>query len=745
MQELMKVIKGRDPETHELRLRLVEYRDHVESFIRLLRKSKWVLRKLAAINIDPKLARAKLEEFAALLQEDKIGTISRLEVWKAIAEKKNVERLLMPEIYTFMEKELTRQTSGSLSTLRTFSDLRTPAEWFPNAREMKRSIHMHVGPTNSGKTYNALKRLEEAQTGVYAGPLRLLAHEVYERLNRSNHPCNLLTGEERKESDGVEKWAATVEMVPLGKQLDVAVIDEIQMIADEQRGWAWTQALLGLQAKEVHLCGEATAVELVRRILETTGETVEIHEYKRLTPLEVEKRGLGGSLTDIVAGDAIVTFSRNNIFSLRKKVEKATKMKAAVIYGNLPPETRAEQARLFNDQESEYKVLIASDAIGMGLNLNIRRVIFERLKKFDGKQEAPLSVSQIKQIAGRAGRFRTKFPTGYVTTLEDDDLMRVRQVMKMDSPPMLQSAGLYPQLAQIEAFAAELPNDSLSNLLDKFESLARLDGDYFLCNLQAQKRIAELIEPLSLTLRDRYTLVSAPANVDDANMASVMLKFARDLAEGNECFVRDVVTLPTSPPSSSESLRDLENMHKVLVLYLWLTYRFPSTFTEREITMLLKAQAEELINESLMLLHNLKQKRKDAASGSTADEDVFRQARSRRSRRPQTQDPMFDTETFSLPRVKRDDGVLPRSRFPTRRADAVEGKKEGEGKVERWREQDEEEGRMRSERTLREKAWVKEMKAIREEERRVARQQRKELLDKVEKESESSESSGWRY
>jgi ATP-dependent RNA helicase SUPV3L1/SUV3 len=104
---------------------------------------------------------------------------------------------------------------------------------------------MHVGPTNSGKTYAALKRLEEAETGIYAGPLRLLAHEVYERMNDQGVPFNLLTGEERRESDGVEKWAATVEMTPLNKRLDVAVIDEIQMINDEQRGWAWTQALLG--------------------------------------------------------------------------------------------------------------------------------------------------------------------------------------------------------------------------------------------------------------------------------------------------------------------------------------------------------------------------------------------------------------------------------------------------------------------------------------------------------------------
>ena len=115
---------------------------------------------------------------------------------------------------------------------------------------------MHVGPTNSGKTHHALNVLQSSTTGVYAGPLRLLAHEVYERLNSIGIACNLLTGEERRENSRVGRWSATVEMTPLGFDFDVAVIDECQMLADAQRGWAWTQALLGVCANEVHVCGE---------------------------------------------------------------------------------------------------------------------------------------------------------------------------------------------------------------------------------------------------------------------------------------------------------------------------------------------------------------------------------------------------------------------------------------------------------------------------------------------------------
>lgn len=124
-------------------------------------------------------------------------------------------------------------------------DLQNPSKLFPEARLLKRKIIMHVGPTNSGKTHAALQRFSTADSAVYCGPLRLLALEIYERMNRNNVDCNLSTGEEKRESSAVRRWSCTVEMAPMNRQFDVAIIDEIQMIADRQRGWAWTNALLG--------------------------------------------------------------------------------------------------------------------------------------------------------------------------------------------------------------------------------------------------------------------------------------------------------------------------------------------------------------------------------------------------------------------------------------------------------------------------------------------------------------------
>jgi len=267
-----------------------------------------------------------------------------------------------------------RFSESDLRNQKEVADLRYPLEWFPSTRQLTRTIHLHVGPTNSGKTYQALKRLEEADTGCYAGPLRLLAHEVYARMNAKGKHCWLVTGEERRlplnPVDGVpSQISCTVEMTPLNVSMDVAIIDEIQMLGDEERGWAWTEALVGVQAKELHLCGEERAVPLVKDLAAAMGDKLEIHRYERLSPLQMDIQSLNGKLNDLRKGDCIVSFSVMGIHALRKQIERKTGRKCAVVYGSLPPETRAQQARLFNDPDNDYDFLVASDAIGMGLNL----------------------------------------------------------------------------------------------------------------------------------------------------------------------------------------------------------------------------------------------------------------------------------------------------------------------------------------------------------------------------------------
>jgi len=253
------------------------------------------------------------------------------------------------------------------------ADVRFPQEWFAVTRQMHRAWHLHVGPTNSGKTYHALKRLEEAGNGIYAGPLRLLAQEIFERMNSKGIPCNLVMGDDVRVVDELATvQSSTMEMVDLNKEVDVCVIDEIQMIGDSDRGWAWTEAVLGVKAKEVHMCGEERTVEIIKKLAASVGDKLIIHRYNRLGPLEVEPTSLDGNLKKVQKGDCVVTFSRRNIFALKRSIEEQTGRRCAVVYGSLPPETRSTQARLFNDENSDYDVLVASDAVGMGLNLCVQ-------------------------------------------------------------------------------------------------------------------------------------------------------------------------------------------------------------------------------------------------------------------------------------------------------------------------------------------------------------------------------------
>ena len=311
----------------------------------------------------------------------------------------------------YLVKYVPQSTLDQISHLYSTADISYPADLYPLARSMRRKVTMHVGPTNSGKTHMALRALAAAKTGVYAGPLRLLAHEIWDRLNKGQivplgmdpdadsepdpttnldiidervsqltvrregkekyaRQCNLRTGEEfRIVSEDAGLVSCTVEMTSYSIPVEVAVVDEIQMLADPDRGSAWTAAVLGLPAEELHLCGEDVAVPIVQALLQDTDDELFINRYERLTPLIVQDESLEGDFGRVQKGDCLVAFSRSGIFALKRQVEESTGLRCAVAYGRLPPEIRAEQAALFNDPNSGYDVMIGSDAIGMGLNL----------------------------------------------------------------------------------------------------------------------------------------------------------------------------------------------------------------------------------------------------------------------------------------------------------------------------------------------------------------------------------------
>ncbi|RYP54637.1 hypothetical protein DL769_010321 [Monosporascus sp. CRB-8-3] len=533
------------------------------------------------------------------------------------------------------------------ATHRKIADFRFPHEWFPATRALQRTIHLHVGPTNSGKTYNALKALKEARSGIYAGPLRLLAHEVYSRFTAKGKKCALVTGEEQRIPEGEDLYfrSCTVEMTPLNHLVDVAVIDEIQMIGDAERGWAWTQAVLGVQAKEVHLCGEERAVELIQSICRTTGDKLEVHRYQRLSPLQTMDESLKGNWKHLQKGDAVVSFSRVGIHALKKQIEKETGRRVAVVYGSLPPETRAQQAALFNDPNNDYDFLVASDAIGMGLNLEIKRVVFEQTAKRDISSFRQISTSEIKQIGGRAGRYRTashaiksgsseasdsdaassgKEPqVGLVTALEDDDLAVIQEAFERNPEP-LRTAGIQPPPSVIERFSSYFPpNTPFSYILSRLRDIAQVSPRFHMCHAKEMLTVADLIQPFSMSVYDRCVLLNAPVFLRETNGAQVLQAFARCISNmdgGNLVDIPEVnlelldVEKNKYPRGQADYLRQLETLHKSITLYLWLTYRYSGVFTSQNLAFHVKELVESKINDLLDALDMTGESRKAIAA-----------------------------------------------------------------------------------------------------------------------------------
>ena len=288
---------------------------------------------------------------------------------------------------------------------------RNPKDEYREARGMRRKFVIHLGDTNTGKTYNAIQRLKECDKGVYLSPLRILALENYERLNNEGVLCDLQTGEEELITEGATHVSCTIEKLDLKRQYDVAVIDEIQMIDDSQRGAAWSRALLGVRAKEIHVCGASNSREILEEIINDCGDPYEIIEYKRRIPLEVQDKAF--NYNEVEEGDAIVVFSKKRVLELAEEYSSKG-IKASLIYGDLPPEVRRKQYEQFVNKET--KILITTDAIGMGVNLPIRRIIFLSVKKFDGEDVRFLTSQEVKQIAGRAGR-QGIYDVGYVVSV----------------------------------------------------------------------------------------------------------------------------------------------------------------------------------------------------------------------------------------------------------------------------------------------------------------------------------------
>lgn len=534
--------------------------------------------------------------------------------FKDIKVMDNVMKLISASYLRFFRARLRLSSFKSNPRI----NMTNPGEWYPQARALTRKVILHIGPTNSGKTYNALKALEAAESGYYAGPLRLLAREVYNRMKAANKKCNLITGEEVIEDYDeygmpVKVSSGTVEMVDISNPMDVAVIDEIQMIEDSARGWAWTQAFLGLQAKEIHLCGDPSSESVVRDLVRIAGDTLEVKRYERLSPLTVEKKALMGNLKLLRPGDCVIAFSKNDLLDWKAEIEKHTAQKCAIIYGALPPESRSKQANSFNNPENDIHYLVASDAVGMGLNLSIKRIVFYTVTKFDGKGMGRVSVSQIKQIAGRAGRFQVPGTSGEstggkVTAMNPRDLKYINECMQMDTP-IIRKAGLFASEALFRLYASSFTSRrSFDQVLENMEITSELNPMFYLCGVDNMTEIAGFFRGIpGLALNERITLSKAPVKTQQAPCVAAFKRFCHVVAKTDSMTLLDLpeidLQLLNTGKDHKFKITDIagyEVMHSIIVLYLWLSYRFPMNFRDREGAMELKALCEQKIDQALM-------------------------------------------------------------------------------------------------------------------------------------------------
>ncbi|XP_073122996.1 DExH-box ATP-dependent RNA helicase DExH16, mitochondrial isoform X2 [Henckelia pumila] len=490
-----------------------------------------------------------------------------------------------------------RKLSSSIQTGKfDFTDLTRPHTWYPIARRKKRNVILHVGPTNSGKTYHALKQLESSSSGIYCGPLRLLAWEVAQRMNRAKVPCDLITGQEKEEVDGARHKAVTVEMADVISDYNCAVVDEIQMVGCKTRGFSFTRALLGLSADELHLCGDPAVVPLIQEILKVTDDNVMVQHYERLSPLLPLTCPLG-SFSNIRTGDCIVTFSRHEIYKI--KVESGRRHLCSVVYGSLPPETRTRQATMFNDENNDFDILVASDAIGMGLNLNISRIIFSTLRKFDGVENRELTVSEIKQIAGRAGRYRSKFPVGEVTCLASKDLPLLHSSLSSLSP-IIEQAGLFPSFDLLLMYSRLHPSYGLHQILEHFVENAKVSPNYFISNCEEMLKVAAVIDELPLNLNDKFLFTVSPVDMSDDISSQGLTQFAQNYSKNRCVHLKEIFNPGTlKVPKSHNALKELESIHKVLDLYVWLSFHMHDSFPDQELAASQKAICSMLIEEFL--------------------------------------------------------------------------------------------------------------------------------------------------
>ena len=478
---------------------------------------------------------------------------------------------------------------------------RHPKDEYPETRSIHRHFIIHCGGTNTGKTYNAIQALKAANTGVYLAPLRLLALEIFQTLNKDGVPCTLSTGEEDIVVPNAKHISSTIEKLNVEKTYDVAVIDEAQMMSDTQRGNAWTRAILAVKAREVHVCCSKNANKLLIQLINDCGDTYEVYEYERNTPLIIEEEQFK-FLDSVQPGDALVVFSKKMVLRIAGILTSKGK-KVSVLYGNLPPETRRKQMQLFIDKVTD--IVVTTDVIGMGLNLPIKRVVFLETQKYDGQDyvtdwdynssdghyvnkrrngKRVLNDSEIKQIAGRAGR-KNIFDEGLVNSYRDKSI--IKKALKSELSD-LKWAYSTPADKYILAFPIGTLKERLVAWLHSDDNIRYIKK----ANIDEPLTLLDILddEKFKLSIEEKYKLVFIPFDSKNQTLVSLWIEYIKSYIANKK------IELPEAP--ISDTLDSLELYYRELDLY----YSFCKEMNldcDGDLVMNIKAETSQKIHDIL--------------------------------------------------------------------------------------------------------------------------------------------------
>ncbi len=478
---------------------------------------------------------------------------------------------------------------------------------FAKARRLQRSVTLYVGPPNSGKTHAAFERLAQALDGAYLAPLRLLALEGRDRLVAKGVPCSLLTGEENVPADGARVVSSTIEMVGTNTPIDVAVIDEAQMIFDSSRGWAWTQAIVAVPANEVIIICSAYAVPAIENLLGLCGERCTVRHFERMQHVQLLTHPV--AISSLKLGDAVVAFSRRDVLQLRDRIA-AGGHPVSVIYGALPPEVRRREAERFAQGDSH--ILVATDAIGMGLNLPIRRVLFSTMTKFDGQTDRHLTESEVHQIAGRAGRYGIH-EEGFVGVLEEAEPTALRSLKELlprtPKAPRDFKAPVAPNGWHVETISSRLHKTQLREVLGVFMEQLKLDDAHFaVAELEQMLELAAQLDKSAagLTLKERFVYAQAPVDTRTEMQLHAFLDWSSSHAHtgraGKPWFLDEV--------DGHSRLERMEQALRACTLWLWLDLRFPGVYGWVDDVLALRSSLNDGIERQLRGKRPLAQQRR---------------------------------------------------------------------------------------------------------------------------------------